>query len=202
MFLSHLVPSWHEIESRIIDKVGYQGGAHFRTHHNQPVASLSLNLRRLRALQSAFNQAEWQAAHMLRQRFADLEIASIIDELLIVVRQMAMIVVGSTLTGGAIGAGIGAFGAGAGAIPLAGAGAAMGLKVSGWILGALGLASIAEFFIGVRSMNPTYHMMGQQVTVASLASSSTAEELRSRPPTMHTAGAQVRGAATYRAPGR
>ncbi len=51
-------------------------------------------------------------------------------------------------------------------------------------------------------MNPTYHMMGQQVTVASLASSSTAEELRSRPPTMHTAGAQVRGAATYRAPGR
>ncbi|UTL79769.1 DUF6861 domain-containing protein [Pseudomonas putida] len=147
MFLSHLVPSWHEIESRIIDKVGYQGGAHFRTHHNQPVASLSLNLRRLRAVQSAFNQAEWQAARMLRQRFADLDIASIIDELLIVVRQMAMIVVGSTLTGGAIGAGIGAFGAGAGAIPLAGAGAAMGLKVSGWILGALGLASIAEFFI-------------------------------------------------------
>ena len=42
---------------------------------------------------------------------------------------------------------------------------------------------------GVRSMNPTYHMMGQQVTVASLASSSTAEALRSRPPTMHTAGA-------------
>ncbi|MCF3159771.1 hypothetical protein L1F19_26940, partial [Pseudomonas juntendi] len=40
--------------------------------------------------------------------------------------------------------------------------------------------------LGVRSMNPTYHMMGQQVTVASLASSSTAEELRSRPPTMHT----------------
>lgn len=38
-------------------------------------------------------------------------------------------------------------------------------------------------------MNPTYHMMGQQVTVASLASSSTAEELRSRP-TMHTAGAR------------
>lgn len=63
-------------------------------------------------------------------------------------------------------------------------------------------AVIQVFENGVRSMNPTYHMMGQQVTVASLASSSTAEELRSRPPTMHTAGAQVRGAATYRAPGR
>lgn len=43
----------------------------------------------------------------------------------------------------------------------------------------------------VRSMNPTYHMMGQQVTVASLVSSSTAAGLRSQPPTMHTAGAQT-----------
>ncbi|WP_236236787.1 DUF6861 domain-containing protein [Pseudomonas faucium] len=147
MYLDHLVPSWLEIESRITDEMGYQGGAQFRTYLNEPVASLALNLRRVRAVQSALNQAEWQAAGMLRQRFAELEIASILNELLMVVRDMAMIVVGSTLTGGAIGAGIGAFGAGAGAIPLAGAGAAMGLKVSGWILGALGLASIAEFFI-------------------------------------------------------
>ncbi|QHG66307.1 DUF6861 domain-containing protein [Pseudomonas putida] len=147
MFLHHFAPSWHEIESRITDRMGYQGGAHFRTYYNEAVPSLALTLRRVRAVESAFNQAEWQAAHILRQRFADLEIASIIDELLIVVRQMAMIVVGSTLTGGAIGAGIGAFGAGAGAIPFAGAGAAMGLKVSGWILGVLGLSSIAEFFI-------------------------------------------------------
>jgi hypothetical protein len=84
---------------------------------------------------------------MLRQRFADLDINSIVDELLRVVQQMAMIVVGSTITGGLLGAGVGAFAGGAGTIPFAGAGAAMGLKVSGWILGALGLASIAEFFI-------------------------------------------------------
>jgi len=147
MYLDYLVPSWFEIESRVNDQMGYQGGAHFRTYLNEPVASLALNLRRVRAVQSAFTQAEWQAGTMLRQRFAELEIASILNELLMVVRDMAMIVVGSTLTGGAIGAGIGAFGAGAGAIPLAGAGAVMGLKVSGWILGVLGLASIAEFFI-------------------------------------------------------
>jgi len=147
MFLSRLVPSWHEIESRIIDEMGYQGGARFVDQYNQPVASLALNIRRIRAVQSAFNQAEWQAAHLLRQRFTELEIASILDELLVVVRQMAMIVVGSAITGGAIGAGIGAFGAGAGAFPLAGVGATMGLKVSGWILGVLGLSSIAEFFI-------------------------------------------------------
>ncbi|MEN4829831.1 DUF6861 domain-containing protein [Pseudomonas sp. P39-UII1] len=147
MFLSRLVPSWHEIESRIIDEMGYQGGARFVDQYNQPVASLALNIRRIRAVQSAFNQAEWQAAQLLRRRFTELEIASILDELLVVVRQMAMIVVGSAVTGGAIGAGIGAFGAGAGAFPLAGVGATMGLKVSGWVLGVLGLSSIAEFFI-------------------------------------------------------
>ncbi|SKC09244.1 Uncharacterised protein [Pseudomonas putida] len=147
MYLDYLVPSWHEIESRVIAMVGYQSGGQFRTSLNEEVASLGLNLRRIEAVRTAFYHAEWQAAHMLRQRFADLDINSIIDELLRVVQQMAMIVVGSTITGGLLGATVGAFAGGAGTIPLAGAGAVMGLKVSGWILGALGLASIAEFFV-------------------------------------------------------
>ncbi|QLJ12877.1 hypothetical protein H0H12_20835 [Pseudomonas putida] len=147
MYLDYLVPSWHEIESRVIAMVGYQSGGQFRTSLNEEVASLGLNLRRIEAVRTAFYHAEWQAAQMLRQRFADLDINSIVDELLRVVQQMAMIVAGSTITGGLLGAGLGAFAGGAGTIPFAGAGAAMGLKVSGWILGALGLASIAEFFI-------------------------------------------------------
>ncbi|MEX5323089.1 DUF6861 domain-containing protein [Pseudomonas shirazica] len=147
MYLDYLVPSWHEIESRVIAMVGYQSGGQFRTSLNEEVVSLGLNLRRIEAVRTAFYHAEWQAAHMLRQRFADLDINSIVDELLMVVRQMAMIVAGSTITGGLLGAGVGTFAGGAGTIPFAGAGAAMGLKVSGWILGALGLASIAEFFI-------------------------------------------------------
>ncbi|PVZ41591.1 putative RNase toxin 15 of polymorphic toxin system [Pseudomonas sp. CC120222-01a] len=60
---------------------------------------------------------------------------------------MAMIVAGTALTGGLLGAGIGAFAGGAGAIPGGVAGTAIGFKVSGWILGALGIASIAEFFV-------------------------------------------------------
>lgn len=147
MYLDYLVPSWHEIESRVIAMVGYPSGGQFRTSLNEEVASLGLNLRRIDAVRSAFYQAEWQTAHMLRQRFVDLDINSIVDELLRVVQQMAMIVVGSTITGGLLGATVGAFAGGAGTIPLAGAGAVMGLKVSGWILGALGLASIAEFFV-------------------------------------------------------
>ncbi len=60
---------------------------------------------------------------------------------------MAMIVAGSTLTGAAIGAGVGAFFGGAGAVPMGAAGAALGLQVSSWILAILGLQSIAEFFV-------------------------------------------------------
>ncbi|ESW36282.1 DUF6861 domain-containing protein, partial [Pseudomonas taiwanensis] len=94
MYLDYLVPSWHEIESRVIAMVGYQSGGQFRTSLNEEVASLGLNLRRIEAVRTAFYHAEWQAAHMLRQRFADLDINSIVDELLMVVRQMAMIVAG------------------------------------------------------------------------------------------------------------
>jgi hypothetical protein len=60
---------------------------------------------------------------------------------------MAMIVAGSTLVGGAIGAGIGFGFFGIGALPSGAAGAAIGLEVSTWILAILGLASIAEFFV-------------------------------------------------------
>ena len=129
MNLDYLVPSWFEIESRVTDHMGYQGGAHFRTYSNEPVASLALNLRRVDSVRKAFIHAEWQAAHLLRQRFAELDINSIVDELIDVVKQIAMIVAGSAITGGLLGAGIGAFGGGAGALPLGAAGAAMGLKV-------------------------------------------------------------------------
>ncbi|WDY57246.1 DUF6861 domain-containing protein [Pseudomonas sp. PSKL.D1] len=160
MYLHHLVPSWLEIESRVIDKMGYQTGGHFRGPNNEEVATLGLNLRRVGAVRTAFNRAEWQAAHLLRQRFAELDINSIVDELLKVVAQMAMIVAGSTITGGLIGAGAGLFTGGAGVIPFAGAGAAMGLTVSGWILGVLGLASVAEFFIDDLPRIGEYYLNG------------------------------------------
>jgi len=52
MNLDYLVPSWLEIESRVTDQMGYQGGAHFRNHLNEPVASLALNLRRLKSVRA------------------------------------------------------------------------------------------------------------------------------------------------------
>lgn len=141
-------------------EMGYQGSASFRTHLNEVVPSLSLNIRRINSVRSAFTQAEWEAGRLLRQRFSDLDISSILNELLDVVTQMAMIVAGSVLTGGAIGAGVGAFFAGAGAIPMGAAGAAMGLHVSTWILGVLGLMSIAEFFVEGLPRIGEYYLTG------------------------------------------
>lgn len=147
MFLWHIVPSWQQIEDRIRQEMGYQSGARSRNHLGEPVPSLSLNIRRVASVRSAFHQAQWQASDLLRRRFTDLDISSILKDLIDVVTQMAMIVAGSTLTGGAIGAGVGAFFGGVGAVPMGAAGAAMGLQVSSWILGVLGLQSIAEFFV-------------------------------------------------------
>jgi hypothetical protein len=140
--------------------MGYQGGACYRTHFNERAPSLSLNIRRINSVRSAFIQAEWEAGRLLRQRFSDLDISSVLNELLDVVTQMAMIVAGSALIGGAVGAGTGAFLAGAGAIPMGAAGFAMGLQVSTWILGILGLTSIAEFFVEGLPRIGEYYLTG------------------------------------------
>ncbi|WP_325948611.1 DUF6861 domain-containing protein [Pseudomonas putida] len=160
MFLSHIVPSWQQIEDRIRREMGYQNGARYRNHWGEPVPSLSLNIRRVASVRSALHQAEWQASELLRQRFADLDISSILKDLIDVVTQMAMIVAGSTLTGGAIGAGVGAFFGGAGAVPMGAAGAAMGLQASSWILAILGLQSIAEFFVEGLPRIGSYYLTG------------------------------------------
>ena len=54
----------------------------------------------------------------------------------------------------------------------------------------------------MRSTNPTYRKVRLSSTEAFPVSSSTATALRSRPPTVHAAAFQVRGAATYKALGR
>ncbi|RMR14560.1 DUF6861 domain-containing protein [Pseudomonas syringae group genomosp. 3] len=148
MPLWSIVPTWFDIERRFSQSMGYQPGASFqRSPNNEPVSTLQLNLRRISNIRTAFIRAEWHAARRLGRRFADIDIASIINDLIDVVSQMAMIVAGSTLVGGAIGAGIGFGFFGIGALPSGAAGAAIGLEVSTWILAILGLASIAEFFV-------------------------------------------------------
>ncbi|WP_240349745.1 hypothetical protein [Pseudomonas putida] len=83
------MPTWRDIETRITDEMGYQGGAHFRTYLNEQVPSLALNLRRVDTVRRAFHKAEWVAGDLLYQRFADLDIKSILTDLIGVSEQMA-----------------------------------------------------------------------------------------------------------------
>ncbi|NWC90838.1 MULTISPECIES: DUF6861 domain-containing protein [unclassified Pseudomonas] len=154
------VPSWQQIEDRITHEMGYPVGSSFRTYLNEHIPSLDLQIRRVSNVRTAFDRAEWEAARLLRQRFADIDISSILSELISTVAQMAMIVAGGVLTGGAIGAGVGVWAAGAGAIPAGAAGAAMGLQVSTWLLGVLGLASIADFFVEGLPAIGEYYLRG------------------------------------------
>jgi hypothetical protein len=147
MFAGSVLPSWFEIEDRLITEVESRGFGNFRSSLNETVMSVGLVLRRVENIRTAFYRADHEAAELLRQRFADIDIADVLNELLSAVSQMAMIVAGSVLTGGAIGAGVGALAGGAGAVPGAFTGIAIGLQAGTWMLGVLGLASVAEFFV-------------------------------------------------------
>lgn len=119
----------------------------FSAHGSPHRASLHLLRRRIRSVRHACDLAEREAAHQLLKRFADLDIHDILDDLIEVVAEMAMIVVGSTVTGAVIGGGVGFFAAGIGAVPGAASGALIGAQAGGWLLSILGLASVAEFFM-------------------------------------------------------
>ncbi|WP_024679772.1 ParB/RepB/Spo0J family partition protein [Pseudomonas syringae] len=147
MFFFHMLPSWDSIRRQLDRDIAPYRGGHFRTHRNEPVPSPALIMRRFNCVRSAFDRAEWEACRILGQRFVDLDISSIIKDLIDVVTQMAMIVVGSAFVGGAAGAGAGVLFFGVGAVPGGLIGAALGAQASAFILGILGLEAIAESVI-------------------------------------------------------
>ncbi|ELP98718.1 DUF6861 domain-containing protein [Pseudomonas syringae] len=147
MLFFHMLPSWSELRQRLNHDMGYQPGGHFRNQRNEPAPSRLLIIRRFDCVRRAFDLAEWEAGRILVQRFSDLDIASIIKDLINVVAQTAMIAVGSAFTGGLIGAGVGSAFFGVGAYPGGALGTALGLQTSTFILGVLGLKSIAEYVV-------------------------------------------------------
>lgn len=147
MRLWNILPSRFEIEDRLRDEINSRGQGHFRSYLNEHALSVELVLRRVDNIRTAFYRAEFEASALLRKRFADLDISEVLFDLMGVVGDMAMIIVGSVLAGAAMGAGVGALAGGVGAGPGAFAGMAIGLQASSWILGVLGLASVAEFFV-------------------------------------------------------
>lgn len=163
MRLWTVLPSWLEIEDRLRLEIQSRGFGEFRTYLNEPACSIELALRRVDNIRTAFYSAEFEAGQLLRQRFADIDISDVLNELIEAVGQMAMIVAGTVLAGGAIGAGLGALAGGIGAAPGAFTGMAMGLQAGTWILGILGLASVAEFFVDGLPALLEHYIRGIQV---------------------------------------
>ncbi|UFI44597.1 DUF6861 domain-containing protein [Pseudomonas savastanoi] len=147
------IPSWLDIEAyaeRLFSKRGLgereRGMNPLSPPNSINVPSIDLIYRRVRCVRRACGLGEKEAANSILKRFSDLDIRSILDEMISSVVDMAMIIIGSALTGATIGGGIGLLAGGIGAFPGATAGALVGVQAGTWILGVLGLASIAEFF--------------------------------------------------------
>ncbi|WP_268798054.1 DUF6861 domain-containing protein [Pseudomonas huanghezhanensis] len=147
------IPSWLDIEAyaeRLFSKRGIGERERGMNPLSPPssinVPSIDLIYRRVRCVRRACDLGEKEAANSILKRFSDLDIRSILDEMISAVVDMAMIIIGSALTGATIGGGIGLLAGGIGAFPGATAGALVGVQAGTWILGVLGLASIAEFF--------------------------------------------------------
>jgi hypothetical protein len=147
------IPSWFDLEA-YAERFSRQLGMGERSGIRSPISapstlnapSVELLYRRVKCVRRACDIAEREAGDNLLKRFADLDIRSILDDLISAVTDMAMIIVGSALTGGAVGGGLGLLAGGIGAFPGATAGALVGVEAGTWILGILGLPAIAEFF--------------------------------------------------------
>ncbi|RMR02762.1 DUF6861 domain-containing protein [Pseudomonas syringae group genomosp. 7] len=147
------IPSWLDIEA-YAERLFRRGDLRVRERGMNPlsppssinVPSIDLIYRRVRCVRQACDLGEKEATNSILKRFFELDIRSIIDEMISTVVDMAMIIIGSALTGATIGGGVGLLAGGVGVFPGATAGALIGVQGGTWILGVLGLASIAEFF--------------------------------------------------------
>jgi len=149
----HYIPSWKQIEDSLLSHFP----SHRQTQHStqaslggsykQQMFNPRLIPQRIQCVNQAFFFARSETIRNLQGRFADIDLNAVIDDLIRTVADMAMILVGATLAGAAIGGGIGALGFGAGALPGATVGAGLGAQAGTWILAIVGLQSIAEFFL-------------------------------------------------------
>ncbi|EIK96935.1 hypothetical protein PMM47T1_09756 [Pseudomonas sp. M47T1] len=108
------------------------------------IPSPALVNRRVRCVRQACFLANVQASLKLRQRFANLNIQTVLADLLDAAQDLAKLIAASALTGAALGSVAGLFLGGVGAAPGAVTGGMFGLKVGTWIVGVMGLAALAE----------------------------------------------------------
>lgn len=102
---------------------------------------------RVERVRSALNRSGPIAQGMITSRLAGIDLSMIWGILVEACKDIALYYGGSVVVGTAIGGAAGFFVGGAGAVPGAVAGAAAGSQVGLWVLGFLGLKSLAEYMI-------------------------------------------------------
>lgn len=160
------VPSWGEIQHKLDTSLhnasdAMQGGwrsvqvgvdarltsAKQSMHRGFDEAYDYVGGRKVDCLRRALAEAQILAGQNLVRQFKGIEIEQIINVLLKMAAEVALILAGSSATGAVLGGAIGALGFGVGAAPGAVAGGALGLEIGNLILAAMGLAVLAEYFI-------------------------------------------------------
>jgi hypothetical protein len=101
-------------------------------------------LNRVERVQGALFMSGPTAIRILAERLPGIDLGAIAEILLSACKDMALVWGGSVLLGGTAGAAVGFFFGGVGAVPGAVAGAGLGVQAGTWVLGVLGLASLAE----------------------------------------------------------
>ena len=131
-------------------------------------------------LQVAIERSESIAAGQILRDFRELNLTTVIDDILAVLRQCLIVMITSTGGGaliGGIAGGIG--GAGVGAIPGVAIGAAAGAQVGEWILVAMGLKILAEYIVqDMPTITRTYRDGLRQAWLAASAPSTPQQEVQ------------------------
>ncbi|OUM05746.1 hypothetical protein BW686_19060 [Pseudomonas syringae] len=155
------VPSWDDIERNLDDKFNtlnqaYSDGLQStydswngftrRVNTTATQAYGYMGGNRIDYVKAAVRLSHDIVESDLKRKWASIEIEQILPVLLQLVKEVAMILGGSVAVGAIAGGIAGAAFFGVGAVPVAAAGAGIGLQVGNLILLTLGLASIAEYF--------------------------------------------------------
>ncbi|KKI26711.1 polymorphic toxin type 15 domain-containing protein [Pseudomonas syringae group genomosp. 3] len=155
------VPRWDEIERNLADKFDDLNQAFNRSWAQAEPEWHGFTRRissgfdrtygyldggRIDSVKEALNNSYPIVLGRLRRRWADLDIEQIVDVLVQISREVALILGGSVAIGSIVGGVAGGFFLGVGAVPGLVVGGGIGLQVGSLVLSGLGLYSIAEYF--------------------------------------------------------
>ncbi|WP_213879599.1 DUF6861 domain-containing protein [Pseudomonas sp. dw_358] len=150
--LNHNAVQIGQMLARIDDdaSLGWQGGwsgLSHRIHDGLDHIYNRLGGRRVACLREALEESYPLARHILIQQLKGIEISQVVDVLLDLTKQVAMVMSASIAAGALGGAAVGSLAGGVGALPGGVAGSLAGGHLGGWMLSAMGLSGLASYLV-------------------------------------------------------